>query len=164
MNASHWPPIPERAVKFLGRWMLPERIEVVEGRPYVRCYLHGLIPADHRCEDSPGDHLCNEGAHPNAPVDGVDAEGFANPHDDQATSHKDWTDDLLDRINAIRDLHVKDTTAGGMTSGGCKECGLGWPCPTFHFASGWGEMHDCLDARWCAHVGVVVHADEMGYA
>lgn len=155
-----WDPIPERAVKFLGRRMLPERLEVVEGRPYVRCYLHGLIPADHRCEDSPGDHLCNVGAHPNAPIND---EGFANPHDDQCSSHKDWNDNLLDRINAIRHLHVLDVSKDGANSGGCKECGLGWPCPTFHFASGWGEMHGCWDAGFCTHVGVVVRADEAGY-
>lgn len=91
-------------------------------------------------------------AHPNQP------EG--QEHDDQGTSWRDSVRYLTDRINAIRALHVKDVT-NGMTDGGCKECGLGWPCPTFHLASGWGEMHACLDAGFCARV--VVRADEMGY-
>lgn len=150
-----WPPIPEHAIEIDGRWMLPDRLTEIDGKPYVRCYLHGLIPADHRCDESPGDHYCGTAAHPNQ------SEG--EEHDDQATPHREWDRNLMDRINAIRDLHVKDVSENGMNSGGCKECGLGWPCPTFHFASGWGEMHACLDAGWCEHVGEKVSADEMGY-
>lgn len=148
-------PIPEHAVVIAGRPMLPERLTEIDGKPYVRCYLHGLIPADHNCGASPGDHLCGVAAHPNQ-VEGGD-------HDDQATPHRQWSDNLLDRINAIRGLHCKDISESGMTTGACKECGLGWPCPTFHFASGWGEMHDCWEAGWCAHVGEKVDAAEAGY-
>lgn len=79
-----WPPIPEDAVEIDGRWMLPERLMYPDGhRPYVRCYLHGLIPADHRCGNSPGDHYCGTAAHPNL--------GEDEDHDDQATSHDDWS-------------------------------------------------------------------------
>ncbi len=156
IRSAPWPPIPAHAVEIGGRPMLPERLTEIDGKPYVRCDLHGLIPADHRCEDSPEDHHCGTQAHPNFDFDGAG-------HDDQASSHRDWADNLLDRINAIRDLHVKDDSEGGMTSGGCKECGLGWPCPTAHFANGWGEMHACWDAGWCEHVGEKVDAAEAGY-
>jgi hypothetical protein len=70
---------------------------------------------------------------------------------------------MRDRVSAILALHVKGAEEGGLTSGGCKECGLGWPCPTFHFAMGWGEMHDCWDAGWCAHVGELVDRTEAGF-
>ena len=153
MSDDRWQPIPEHAITIDGypnQWVLPERLVEVEGRQYVRCELHGLIPADHNCAASPSDHLCMVAAHPNhTPGD---------DHDDQATPHDEWTRNLLARINEIRALHVKD-----VDDGGCKECGLGWPCPTFHFANGWGEMHDCWDAGWCSHVNEKVDAAEAGY-
>ena len=44
--------IPEGVITidgFPNQWVLPERLVEVEGRQYVRCELHGLIPADHNC-------------------------------------------------------------------------------------------------------------------
>lgn len=88
MTAEHntpepWAPIPDHAIEIAGRPMLPERLTDIEGVPYVRCYLHGLIPADHDCGKSPGDHWCGVAAHPNQ-VEGED-------HDDQMSSHDDWS-------------------------------------------------------------------------
>ena len=155
MQSDPWPPIPAHAIEIAGRAMLPERLVDIEGRPYVRCELHGLIPADHRCAESPGDHFCGVSAHPNhTPGD---------DHDDQCTPHEAWADHLLSRVRAIADVHCKDVDTHGGSSGGCKECGLEWPCLTFHLARGWGDLHDCLDARWCHHVNEPVTPEGAGY-
>lgn len=155
--SEQWAPIPDHAITIDGfprQWVLPERLEVIEGRMYVRCEIHGLIPADHDCGATPSDHLCLVAAHPNH-VPGED-------HDDQCTPHRAWAENLLDRINAVRDLHRKDVDEHGGTDG-CKECGLGWPCPTVHFAAGYGDMHDCWDDGWCSHFGEKVDSVEAGY-
>lgn len=157
MDTERWAPIPDHAILIDGfphQWVLPERLVEVEGRQYVRCEVHGLIPVEHNCATTAGDHLCMVAAHPNH-VPGED-------HDDQATSHDEWTDHLMSRAQAIQALHVKDVDGHGRTNG-CKECGLGWPCPTTHFAHGWGEMHDCWDAGWCSHAGEKVDRAEAGY-
>ena len=157
MENDRWAPIPDHAIHIEGfphQWVLPERLVEVEGRQYVRCEIHGLIPADHDCAASPGDHLCLVSAHPNH-VPGED-------HDDQAVPSGEWADHLLDRINEIRFLHVKNVDDNGGTDGGCGECGLGWPCPTVHYANGWGAMYDCWDARWCSHFGEKVDPAEAG--
>lgn len=69
--------------------------------------------------------------------------------------------EATEALDAIRSLHVKDVDERGGTNG-CKECGLGWPCPTIHFANGWGEMFDCWDAEWCPHAGEKVDPAEAG--
>lgn len=155
-EGGRWAPIPDHAVLIDGfphQWCLPERLVEVEGQTFVRCEVHGLIRADHRCGDTPFDHLCLVAAHPNHVV-GEDP-------DDQGMSYADWTDHLLERLHAVRDLHCKDVDARGGTNG-CKECGLGWPCPTYHFAIGAGEMFDCWDAGWCSHVGEKVDPATAG--
>ena len=144
--SEDWAPIPEHAIDIAGRPMLPERIVEVEGKSYVRCYLHGLIPADHRCGQSPGDHFCGTAAHPNQ-VEGDD-------HDDQARSHDEWSATQSEKLAIIANLHRQGEEAGGITSGFCTECGWQYPCPTVHLANGWGEVHDCEDAGWCQHAGV----------
>ncbi len=160
MSGRQWAPIPDHAIDVPmgdGRSypVLPERLVEVEGRQYVRCELHGLIPADHQCGASPSDHLCAVAGHPNH----VPGE----PHDDQCTPHAEWANHLLDRINAVIRLHHPDTDGSGGNSGGCAECGLGWPCLTFHVARGWGDLHDCLDAGWCHHAEVPMDPAEHGY-
>lgn len=79
--------------------MLPERLTEIDGRPYVRCYLHGLIPADHRCEQSPGDHFCGEAAHPNQ------AEG--EEHEDQLTSHDEWDRVQSEKVAKLADALLR---------------------------------------------------------
>lgn len=96
MDTNPWPPIPAHAIEIAGRPMLPERLTEIDGKPYVRCYLHGLIPADHRCAESPGDHFCGVSAHPNQ------TEG--EHHDDQAVSHEEW-----DRIQSMKWQNWKRT-------------------------------------------------------
>jgi len=47
---KRWAPIPDHAVyldAFPRQAVLPERLVEIEGRQYVRCEVHGLIPADH---------------------------------------------------------------------------------------------------------------------
>jgi hypothetical protein len=137
-----WPPIPAHAVDIDGRPMLPERLVEVDGKPYVRCYLHGLIPADHRCGNSPGDHYCGTAAHPNQ------AEG--EEHDDQASSHDEWDRIQSDKISAIARLH----RPGNTDRGSCIQCNRQYPCPTTHIANGWGEILDCEKAEWCRHAEI----------
>lgn len=146
MTHNPWPPIPAHTIEIGGRPMLPERLIEVDGKPYLRCHLHGLIPADHRCGDSPSDHCCGEAAHPNQP-EGED-------QDDQGTPWSDWESHLLDRINVIRELHQQGGEPGGGTTGFCTECRWQYPCPTVHAAQGWGTVHDCEEAGWCHHAGV----------
>lgn len=145
-NENPWPPIPDHAIDVGGRPMLPERLIDVEGKPYVRCYLHGLIPADHRCDQSPGDHFCGVAAHPNH-VEGED-------HDDQACSHAEWSATQSDKLHIIANLHQQGTEEGGIVTGFCTECSWQYPCPTVHVANGWGEIHDCENVGWCQHAGV----------
>ena len=160
MSGESWAPIPDHDIEIdmgdgLSYPVLPERLVEVEGRQYVRCEVHGLIPADHNCRASPSDHLCAVAAHPNHQP--------GDDHDDQCSSHREWTDNLLGRIQAVVHLHRLDTDASGGNTGGCAECGLGWPCWTVHLAKGWGDMHACLDAGWCDHAGVPMDPAEHGY-
>lgn len=136
-----WPPIPAHAVDIDGRPMLPERLTEVDGRPYVRCYLHGLISADHRCEDSPSDHYCGTAAHPNQ-VEGEE-------HDDQGTSWSKWDHVQSAKLSAIARLH-RPSEAGEP----CAPCRRPYPCPTVHLANGWGEIYECEKAEWCRHAEV----------
>lgn len=145
MDTTRWAPIPDHAVEIDGRPMLPERLTHLGGRPYVRCYLHGLIPAAHRCEDSPGDHYCGTAAHPNH-VEGDD-------HDDQATAHGQWSHIQADKLGAIARLHRPTSAGGGESDGRCGGCDRPWPCPTAHLANGWGESRACEERGWCAHAG-----------
>lgn len=69
--------------------------------------------------------------------------------------------DAAERVNAIRELHHKAVDEHG-GSDGCAECGLGWPCPTVHFAAGYGGMYECWDAGWCSHFGEKVDPAESG--
>lgn len=72
--------------------VVPERLVQIEGRDYVRCPLHGLIPLDHECAKTPGDHWCRTAAHPAYdPCTGIDGL------DDQATPHDEW-----DRIQGMK--------------------------------------------------------------
>lgn len=132
--------------------MLPERLMDVEGKPYVRCYLHGLIPADHRCDQSPSHHFCGTAAHPNH-VEGED-------HDDQGTSHNDWAQAQSEKLSIIAHLHAKVEGPGGTTDGTCCECNYLWPCRTYHLAAGWGLGDECYDEGWCAHAGMKCDKDE----
>ena len=42
---------------------------------------------------------------------------------------------MQDRLTRIADAHSKNSTAGGMTSGDCDECGWIHPCPTYVWAT-----------------------------
>lgn len=128
--------------------VVPERLVIIEDREYVRCPTHGLIPLDHYCAKSPHDHWCRTTAHPNYdPATGEDGL------DDQGTSHEDWSSVQSDKLAYIAHLHAKGVNEDGSTTGFCAECEWAWPCRTFHMAAGWGERHDCEDARWCKHAG-----------
>lgn len=58
-------------------------------------------------------------------------------------------------LEKITFLHHKKV-ADGMTDGSCAECGLPWPCATYHVASLWGvdSYLDCEDQGWCSHESV----------
>lgn len=89
--------------------VVTERLTVVDGREYVHCALHGLIPLDHQCSKSPGDHWCREAAHPNYdPADG----NQATPHDEwdhiQSTKVQNWKRTAQEAAEALRlaDLYL----------------------------------------------------------
>lgn len=128
--------------------VVPERLVTIENREYVRCPTHGLIPLDHNCAKSMGDHYCRVAAHP-----GYDPATGEDGLDDQATPHDEWDRVQSDKLHYIAHLHSKGVNDDGSTTGFCAECEWAWPCRTVHMANGWGERHDCEDARWCKHAG-----------
>lgn len=40
-----------------------------------------------------------------------------------------------ERLARIAEAHSKNQAPGGLTSGGCDECGHHWPCPTYMWAA-----------------------------
>lgn len=131
-----------------GMTMLPERLTEVDGKPYVRCYMHGLIPADHHCSFSPADHHCGQAGHPKQ----VEGESY----EDQMVTHDELADIQSEKLSAIAEMHAKRIDPQGGTEGVCAECGLLWPCRTIHYANGWGDPQPCEDDGWCSHAGVAV--------
>lgn len=106
---------------------------------HVNCPDHGLIPKDHRCGQSAADHICAYSAEPDY-------------EPDQMTSWDDWCGAISWRMYLVVRLHEKRVDHG-MTDGSCAECGLPWPCRTWHVAHGY-EDYDCVDSGWCAHAAV----------
>lgn len=123
------------------------RITFIEGRAYVRCPIHGLLPLDHHCSHSPGDHWCRAAAHPcYDPASGVDGL------DDQATSHEAWAATQAAKIHYIARLHRRTIAATGR----CVECAAIWPCRSAHMANAWGEREECEALHWCRHARVAL--------
>lgn len=128
--------------------VVPERLLRIDGVDYVRCDLHGLIPLDHECSKSPGDHWCRQFAHP--------THKPGDPDDDQAVSHREWDRIQSEKLHLIASYHQKRVNENGMTDGCCEECDYLWPCRTVHIANGWGLGDECYDTGWCAHAGTRV--------
>lgn len=133
--------------------VVPDRLIRIDGIDFVRCPMHGLIPLEHECSKSPGDHWCRAAAHPTYdPAEGP--EGL----DDQACSHREWGDTQSAKLHYISDLHVQGEADGhGGMSGFCVECEWAWPCRTGHMARGWGDISECEEQGWCAHEGVPIN-------
>lgn len=126
--------------------VVPERLVQIDGMDYVRCDLHGLIPLDHKCAESPSDHWCRAAAHPQwDPEDG-----------DQGCSHREWSGIQSEKLHLIASYHQKRVNENGMTDGFCEECEYLWPCRTVHIANGWGLGDECYDTGWCSHAGTRV--------
>lgn len=49
-----------------------------------------------------------------------------------------------DRLSRIARAHRKDVGQLGLTSGMCVECGYGWPCPTYV----WATTERWINATW----------------
>lgn len=48
------------------------------------------------------------------------------------------------RLSRIAAAHHKEVLDGGLTSGECAECGHGWPCPTYV----WATTDRWMNATW----------------
>jgi hypothetical protein len=58
------------------------------------------------------------------------------------------------RLNYIAQMHHKHVDESGGTTGDCNECGWGWPCPTYRWATAEGLTATCAwEASDCEEDG-----------